>query len=908
MAQSNMQRVYDALEGANLAYENATTEAEKESYRRDAQELADYIRSQSNRPSKKPEEEEKAGITRSIADSILELGTGVLGIPANISQALGSDPVTPTSAELNRMLAERGISSGVGVEGVGLSERTDEGRFSKKATDVLAAAVPMIGATGMLSQGARPLASYTARATPSVAALSTPSSTGGRIVREIAETAAKNPRAFLGSELTAATSAGIGAASASEIFPEIEGAETVGGIVGGIVNPATTVPALFQGGGKVLNSIMSIFGKSGQERRAANIIAEVVQQNGGDMNEVLKLLLIADDVPSITPSAIKTGDKGLAALQRFISNKSPDKDKALKEATEEAFQEMRNAVSKLRNTGDPEALRVAALLEKEMIKNQVDEFIQKAQIEVDAATSKVDIGTTVEDTGIAVREALDQSSKKLRTIEKMLWNKIPDNVTLSPKNTVEAWIKIQGNEAQELLSRRVPFDYQKLLIRLSKSETISSKQLKKLRSDLRSQAADFRSGLSPNRDGARLLEELAEAVGKDMEGLPNYNAAREFTSAFHEKFTKTFVGKVQSKTPYGGQGVAPESTLETSFAGGSATGSTRFEQIEEAAALADKKFMIPLAETQTAQKVIEEQEKFLRTLAQKYVNEDNTIKPGLTNFIRKNTKLLERFPALRNDLTDMQSLANTLKQVKAQSLKRQGDFDKIAFGQVAGNENTSKVIGDIFSGKSTKTDYSELATAAKGSSKSAVDGLRTATLENRWNVVGKSEAPFQNFQDNMEDVFPLMEFNKIMSPEEISRLKRLVSTAARMERNATEVVGRVGEIASPVESNVLDTIIRIAGAKAGASVAGKTSGATLVAAGQGSKFLRKVLENSPFEKTFKILEQASLDPQFMADLLIRSGDPKLQAAAFRRIHAALFASGIVGEAPEEQEEKMAVNQ
>ena len=311
MAQANMQKVYDALEGANLAYENATTEAEKNSHKRDAQELADYIISQANRPPEKPEEE-KAGITRSIADSILELGTGTLGFPANISQALGSDPVTPTSAELNRMLAEQGIGSGAGVEDVGLSERTDYGRFAKVASDIGLTAVPIAGATGMLAQGAKPLSAYTPTVSNFIRTKGSsgpdlhhapgymrglrPESPGEAIIRGVSETAAKTPRAFLAAELTAAGTAGVVGAAAGEIFPEIEGAETVGGIVGGILNPATTVPALAQGGGKVFNSIMSIFSKAGQERRAANIIAEVVEQNGGDINEVLKLLLLADDL------------------------------------------------------------------------------------------------------------------------------------------------------------------------------------------------------------------------------------------------------------------------------------------------------------------------------------------------------------------------------------------------------------------------------------------------------------------------------------------------------------------------------------------------------------------------------------------------------------------------------------
>ena len=54
------------------------------------------------------------GVRQSVADAALRVGTSILGLPANISQALGSDPVTPTSAELNKMLKDKGISSGEG--------------------------------------------------------------------------------------------------------------------------------------------------------------------------------------------------------------------------------------------------------------------------------------------------------------------------------------------------------------------------------------------------------------------------------------------------------------------------------------------------------------------------------------------------------------------------------------------------------------------------------------------------------------------------------------------------------------------------------------------------------------------------------------------------------------------------
>jgi hypothetical protein len=282
-------------------------------------------------------------------------------------------------------------------------------------------------------------------------------------------------------------------------------------------------------------------------------------------------------------------------------------------------------------------------------------------------------------------------------------------------------------------------------------------------------------------------------------------------------------------------------------------------------------------------------------VAEKFVKQDGSVKPGLEAFLKKNKKMMDRFPDLKAVLGNAQDRTAILQRATRQAKVRKDLLAKSAISDIVKDENPADVIGRVFAGKQPQKDYRVIASTAKKSGPEAVEGLKTATLEN---LSARSHG-FEHLLENSEGSLKIMVKNGVMKPEEATKLSNVLKRAATLEANAARTAGRAGDIGdSPVTSEWLDTMIRIVGAKAGAGVAGKTSGAQLVAAGQGSKFLRKLLENSPFDKTVKILQAASQNPKLMAELLKKHRTPKLKEESFTRIRAALVAAGI---APNEEQ-------
>lgn len=885
VSRADREVLYEALRAADEAAAQGDREAEK-----DADRLSEYI--QSLPPEGESSDGESAGVTRSIADSILELGTAITGLPANIAAFAGSDPVFPTTAEMNRWLAERGIHSGAGVDGVGLEGRTDAGRFAKTASDFSVAALPAVGAVSRASRAvnlARPQGlsisgSRTATAGP------VPREgfvgTAGSLGREVLESAARNPRAFQGSELVAAGSAGVGAGLFSEVSGNPENAST-GALIFGVANPATTVPIVLNGGGKTIRAVHNLISRSGDEQRASQIVIRAIEENGGDPEAVVAALLRAEDVDA--PSAIKSGDEGLIALQRWLAQKNPDFNRNVKSAMERATEEMDSLIRRLRMTGDPQAIRTAAALEKEMMEQQADEMISVVQRQIDDRVANLGTDATPQSTGEATRRILDEARDKIKDVEAGLWNNVPRDVNLVAANTGRAWKEVFKRYKPEVLDEYVPGNMQRLLERYKRNPTsVTSGDLKDLRTLLRSKASDLRSGDNPNRISAKTLEDIAAQVELDMAGLPGYDEAVAFSRIYHNKFSQAFPGKAQAKSRSGSDRIAPESTMERAFGGGSTTGERQFREIDEAAKLADD--VSPGQDLAPQARV--EQEKFLRSLAERFIKDDGTVKSGeLSTFIKKNKVLLDRFPGLRSELMDARRLTDEMKAAQKRSTARLREIERSAISEVTGAEDPVSAVGRIISGKTPEQGIAQLAKAAKSSGEQAVAGLRTAILQNRWNA----SSSFANFEDNLAAIMPMLRREGVIGVDESARLSALVARASKMEMDAARAGGRAAEMADPVESEYIDTLVRTAGARFGATLAGQTSGATLVAAAQGSKLFRRVLETMPFAKTVKILEEAALNPRLMADLVQRHKTPEARDAAAKRIYAALFSAGIVDE-------------
>jgi len=832
-------------------------------------------------------EENKAGVTRSIADSIVELGTSVLGLPGDISKFIsGKDPaLLPTSDQLEAALAEfsydnkAGISpaasgfpnifsgsvhSGADIPGVGMEGRTDLGRIAKAGADVasmaaVGASVPLAFAKGVKTTGPQA------------------TSTVGRIVQDVVEGAARNPRASQATETMSGLGAGIGAAAAEAVDPGDATSQTIGAVAGGLA-PATFAPTILKYGGKGINKITSIFSKTGQENRAADIARHMVESQGGNVDDVIRVLNYAEDVGE--SAALKSGDEGLLRLESWIRQMDPDVEKGLSEMNRQAVDEMSGLIERLARTGDPQALRMAAKLRASAYDDAVKRTLDAARKKAAAASGPLRADDSAEDISEAADSVLDAAFKRLKGVEDAKWAEVPSDAPVVGVNIGRAWKDLKADTEPELLPDLIKPNIQKLLTRYRQNPNMEAGKLKKLRSYLLTEARSASSGANADYNAARVYNDLADAVMDDMAGLPGYDSARAFTRAFRNGYDQTFAGAARRTGVGGARSMAPEEVLPKAMGGGGASANRRMSELESAAAMAGD----DLATSMKA-----EQERFLTSFAERFVKGDGTIKDGATEFLRKNRKLLSRFPELRDTLTNAQSRTKILMNVKAQVSARNAVLKKSAISEVLGVEDPASAVGAVITGKNPQRGFRELANTAKRAGDDAVEGLKTAAMEN---VIGRSSS-FQVLSDNMGDVIRIMTKNGVMDAGEASRFRNLLKRASTLEANMSKASGRAGDIGDgPEGAELLDTMIRSQGAKFGAFLAGHTTGAQLVAAGKGSLLFRKILAKNPFNKTVHILQHAAQNPKVMADLLAKHRSPALEEQALTRIRASLVAAGL----------------
>jgi len=855
---TDLNRLHDALRKADAA---GDTQAAKR--------LADHIRSITAAP------KEKAGITRSIADSIVELGTSVLGLPGDISKAIsGKEPAfLPTSDDIDEALASMTVPgfngtvhSGVGTP-AGMDERTRFGEIAKTGADVTTmaaagASIPLAFTKGAMTTGPQA------------------TSTVGRIAQDVVQSTARDPRYAQMVETASGLGAGAGAMAAEVMDPGDATTQMLGATAGALA-PTTFVPLVAKSANVAINKVFSIFSKAGQEARAADIARHMVESQGGNVDDVYRALMSAEDVGE--SAALKSGDDGLLRLESWIRQMDADVDKALGEMNKNAVEEMSGLIERLARTGDPQALKMAAAMRAGAYDDAVKRTLNAAQKKAAGASAPLRGGKDAETAGEDAADLLSTAFKKLKAEESIKWSKVPAEADAVAVNTGRAWKEMQAEVPKEILDDTLKPGVRKLLSRYRQKPHLKAKDLQTLRSVLLENARSARTGATPNFAAARMYNQLADAVMDDMAGLPGYDEARAFTASIKRGYDQTFAGRSTRTTGSGERVISDRELLTRGFGGptgGGPTANRRFGELESAAAMAGD----DLAKSMRA-----EQERFLVGLSERFVKSDGTIKEGATEFLRKNKKLLQRFPELRDTLENSQARTEILRRVKSQAVLRNKMLQRSAISEVMKAEDPARAIGSVITGKNPQRGFKELANTAKKAGPDAVEGLRTAALEN---VISRSST-FDMLQQNADDVIKMMTQNGVMKSGDASRFRDLLRRASTIEQNIAKASSRAGDIGDgPEGAELLDTMIRIQGAKFGAMLAGKTTGAQLVAAGKGSLMFRKILAKNPFNKTIKILEHAAQNPKIMADLLKKHRTPKLQEQVLLRIRASLVAAGL----------------
>ena len=408
---------------------------------------------------------------------------------------------------------------------------------------------------------------------------------------------------------------------------------------------------------------------------------------------------------------------------------------------------------------------------------------------------------------------------------------------------------------------------------------------------------DALRGENPSRALSRQLKVLADGALDDLSRLDvmGVDDARQFSFALNQRFSRGDVGRILEFDAQATGRIDPDLTLESTIRRGGPAAAVASRDIQQAVS--------PLEEfgrNQTPE-VRAQIEEFLRDMAQQTVSKSTgEIKPeALATFRANNRQILRQFPQLDNALKDAGTAARLAESYVRNVVGRSNTIRQVtALGDAIQVDSAPKAVRAALGRFNRSTDQMDnIIAAARAGGDDAVAGLRTILMEELLDaatVKGTLSGKIMQSTAGQQRILDYLQSKGVLDATRRKNLKTLADTAARVEDYFTTSAGKEFELGKtgPLE----DFLIRVIGARIGAlSFIGDVSGATLVAAGAGSRALRSILSDMPALRVRTILARAVEDPEFMALLLQKPTRVRARNARDTRILSYLLASGLVAE-------------
>ena len=783
--------------------------------------------------------------------------------------------------------------------GQGPADMPDESRMAYTAGQTFGAGLPFAAAGSKLLPAAAqiPQAAQTAAT---------------RYLQPMAQNALNNPGRFAASEVGALAGAAQGAAAAEGLFPGSDGARFAGEVAGSVINPAAQFLKLAgKGGGAIATAVRSM-SRAGREQNAAELLQDIASATGEDPLALSRQLASVSDAGSLTTGQLSKSP-ALRAMESHVARSDPRFAGERENRAQLAYADTRKLIDELVGSGDPRKLAAAARLRQTHFETLIDDRLSQAQREVAEAVARVgrvsggDQAQASSRAGRIIQEAYGHA----RGVETELYNAIPRNVRGGNTNLREMLTRyrsellptesapIERHVAPLLGARRNAAGE----LEFSRQD-VSAGELLQIRRRAAALARDAAG--RGERDLARQYGDVKAAADADLRaiGIPETEAAHQYSVALNDRFTRSFGGDAMSIDSAGDLRIRPELLLDQAYAGGGIKGNLQFDELARAGDFGD-------AAASRLGRGLEEslglgvrnaEEQFLREHASRILDQNGRVNPEkLRLFMRDNAELLERFPALARDLGDAQTAQATFDSVD-EAMKRVSKHvtNVAAFSKAAGVEDPSAAVGAMLGGPSPARNYRQLATAARHSGQGATDGLRASTLDYaRQRATSRTgDFSFRAFneqmftrQGNRASTAQLMMDNNVMTQAQANRLQRIVTRAMDIE-DAMRDPTRINEMI-PEPDAVFDLAVRMVGANMGGQLAQGAGGQSLVLAGAGVRFMRRALERVPATRTHDILVEAMNNPKLASALLAR---PRSVAEARRvenQLNSALLQAGLI---------------
>jgi hypothetical protein len=718
--------------------------------------------------------------------------------------------------------------------------------------------------------------------------------------------AARYPKAFFFTEAGAGVTAGIGGYAAETMAPGQTGARIGAEVTMGFVSPVTWGTGAWNVGKSIVGGVAAKVSGEAVNNNGWKWIAETLEKHGENPVEFVRLLQQNGIISKESATAAQvTGSPAAAAIEQYLAKGSRDFANIRSAKFEESMDALRHLVVGLEQSGSPEGLRAAAEVRSVYMQTLIEARVNRANQEAVSAIQKLKGGADADPAEVSrvARDALESSLDQARAAESELWNAIVTDGAFGVDNLRAAVNGIIKNSAENLGPKKIPNEALELL-RLADQRmrfdtltnqprgSLSYVDLKDNRSWLLKMSRE--AARNPERHSdAEIYGTLADAVLKDIDavlaqqGNKAYNTARAFSRSLNNTFTRTYAGNALAKGVYGDR-IPPELLLRRATAGGEEAVNLKLSQLREATEFMRVQNLGDQFLTQAnVRDMHDAQEQFIRILATSSLDSKGRINPEKLFQFAKNSKLMDQFPSVKDDITRAMKSEEGLRmwQQTADRLtnrNKERPFTAIlktgpvgAVQKAITSPRREKEIADL--AQMAKLGVKDKRGVVQHTPSAMMDDLRASTMEgviglSKRNVTGVGqELDLGKMKSIMFDRPvnggpPLSEIlvkEGVFDQKHIDNVRNVLDAAEQIRRSATPTRG------IQVEPSMTMKLGRFMSRWLGSVFASKTRGVTgsagnIVMAGAAADLGQDVLMRIPAANQIKAVEMLMANPEMLA--------------------------------------------
>lgn len=583
--------------------------------------------------------------------------------------------------------------------------------------------------------------------------------------------------------------------------------------------------------------------------------------------------------------ATRSGNVGLLQLEKDVMAAATED--ALSLGTTQRLQELNEIVSQGFGFGDTASLRQFMEVKDDYYKALLDASMENVAYDINNRLTRYGVtAANEEQANLIARSSLDKALEVARKEETKKWKDIPPAITFNADSFATLWQELKSGMTNVTRQTDMPItaswlnkiQFGKLKGQPRIGQTVTIQQARDVISKLREEARNATSALGEtNYNLARIANDLATAINEDLsasiqgligsesgpgdEILATMQDAVLFSKNLNETYRNPAIAGLFAKDATGARLVRNTEVLDHLF---SSPSKNRGNYDDLMKAVGND----PAVET-----ALSDYLKF------SMFNQGNFDLPAAENFLKVNERLLDRMPALRNEITQAVETGDIgrLKVAELEGVLQRGFNPLLAATTLFIKKEPIRAITEVINSVNPTRSMAQILMLTKeDGSGAALAGLQQsfsdyflsqATSGQSFASTGGSRFVNYNLlaetmrKPSIKALIPM-----VFDDAQIKRLNQIRASAKRMQlyRDAPRSVENIQQ---DLASKLLTVAARVSGARiGGGALSGASMGGSLQTAAVISGWLQEMVKSGIENPSQELIRMAVLDDELFKAL------------------------------------------